>query len=425
MKTSKKNFILLTLGMSVSQIGTEFYSFATAWYIVEITSSAILMSSYLALGLVVRIIAGPLISVLTEKLNKKKVIVFLDCFMGAFMIISVIILSILKDVNHVISFLMASSVINSIIASIYSPVFSYMFKNILDSDLLLKGNAVRSIIDNVDNILGTLFAGILYSFIGFKGILIVNGVSYFISAISESFIKIDKEKLNINKESYFTGYFNDFKLGVTNLMNEKELLKKLSIIAVLNFLNYGLFVVSIQFIFNNILNIDPSYYSIGNSFMIVGSIIMSIYILNKIKAELIILNRAFKYSVIISIVYSIFLLLIVFLEPSILVIIAIFCILNLISGSIDSYVEIPFTSFMQKSINNSTYTRNVSVIYSILEILTPISAVFSGLIIQYYGVNIFLTIFIIGYMFLIYYFERNKEITSFHIDSLSNKPPMT
>lgn len=134
--------------MTVSEIGTYIFDFAVSWVILERTSSALMMTIYLALGMIGKIVLGPI-----------------------------------------------------------NPRFSFLFKEAVPEDYLHKGNAVRSIVNNCDSLGGIVLGGVLIRFLPFNVVLAINAVSYFISAISEIFIsykyKSQKEVSNIKFKTEF------------------------------------------------------------------------------------------------------------------------------------------------------------------------------------------------------------------------------
>ncbi len=391
----KKNFWILLCGMAVSEVGTYIYDFAASWVILERTSSAFMMVMYLAVGMVGRIVLGPIVSVYIEKANKKNLVVCLDFILALLMAFLALIESALSIMQFEAVFCCASFLI-SCISSAYAPSFGFLFKEGVPEDYLHKGNAARSIVNNCDSLGGIVLGGVLIRFLTFKTVLLINAVSYFMSAVSEIFISYKSEPKKITESVQFKA---DFLEGIRSYLQNSSVRRTTGIIAFFNFLNYGLYNVALEFLFNQVWKTSSTTYSAINAAMIMATIASSMLIVAKRKFNV---DKNIKIGFLSSTVCSELLILAVlvclFIEPKIRTITVACSIILVLSGITDSIIDISFETYIQQKVGKDVYIRNVTLIYTLLEIFSPVSAIVSGVLLEVADIKLFLGIFGAGYL---------------------------
>ena len=83
-KKEKQNIVLSIAGMTVSKLGSFIYTFAIGLYVLKITGSGQTFAATLMFGVLPRVILGPFIGNLTDRINKKLLVVGSDIFSGLF-----------------------------------------------------------------------------------------------------------------------------------------------------------------------------------------------------------------------------------------------------------------------------------------------------------------------------------------------------
>ena len=90
----------------------------------------------------------------------------------------------------------------SVCATLYGPAVTASIPQIVEEDKLTSANGVINQVGSIVNFVGPILAGILYGLLGIKVIVIVNAVSFFVSAIMEMFLDIpDVVKANSVNEN--------------------------------------------------------------------------------------------------------------------------------------------------------------------------------------------------------------------------------
>ena len=84
---TNKNYVLVFLGALVSHVASLFYSFAVSFYILKITdNNAFIQGLYLATGGVVFCVVTLFGGVISDRLNKAKIMYICDYLKGALII---------------------------------------------------------------------------------------------------------------------------------------------------------------------------------------------------------------------------------------------------------------------------------------------------------------------------------------------------
>lgn len=192
-----KNFVIVVIGQIISLFGNAIQRFCMSLYILDLTGSAKTFSIILAISNIPYILFAPIAGLLADTMNRKKIMVYLDFLSSVLMAgYSIIIIS-GKDSSIIIAVVMF---ILSTIYTLYSPSVTSCIPQIVEREKLATANAIIQQVGYIVNLAGPIIAGLLYGFVGMKMIVVINAISFFISAISELLLDIPdlgvKEKLN-------------------------------------------------------------------------------------------------------------------------------------------------------------------------------------------------------------------------------------
>lgn len=191
-----KNFIIIVIGQIISLFGNAIQRFSMSLYLLAFTGSTATFATILSLSTIPYIIFAPIAGRLSDKINKKKIMVYLDLF--CFALIGVYAFILFKGNDNV---LIVGTVmfILSICATLYGPAVTSSIPQIVEEEKLTSANGVINQVGSIVNFVGPILAGILYGLLGIKIIVIINAVSFLISAIMEMFLNIpDVEIENID-----------------------------------------------------------------------------------------------------------------------------------------------------------------------------------------------------------------------------------
>ncbi len=140
-------------------------------------------------------------------------------------------------------------------------------------------NSISKIIDSISLILGPMLGGIVFAVFDIKIFIIINGISFILSAISILFINFKLFEQNINEECSIRkiNFIEDIKEGYSYLMERKSLKNTFSILISLNFFLGFAVTVPLPYIINTVLELGSKQFGMIQGTFPVGMIIGAIF----------------------------------------------------------------------------------------------------------------------------------------------------
>lgn len=199
-----KNFIIILVGQIISLFGNAIQRFSMSLYLLEFTGSTKSFANILAISTIPYVLFAPIAGKLSDNVNKKKIMVYLDLFCGVLIGGYSLILFLNRDSTYIVGVVM---VMLSICYTLYGPAVTASIPQIVEEDELTTANGIINQVGSVVNFAGPIIAGIVYGIFGIKVIVVVNAISFIFSAILEMFldipdVKVEKNLNEINENEY-------------------------------------------------------------------------------------------------------------------------------------------------------------------------------------------------------------------------------
>lgn len=200
-----KNFIIIVIGQIISLFGNAIQRFSMSLYLLEFTGSTAAFARILAISTIPYILFAPIAGMLSDNVNRKKIMVYLD------LICSVLIggyaFILLRGHDHEL-IITAVMFILSICYTLYGPAVVSSIPQIVEEEKLTTANGIINQVGSIVNFAGPILAGVLYGLLGIKVIVVINAISFFISAILELFldipdvVKVEEADVQFSREIY-------------------------------------------------------------------------------------------------------------------------------------------------------------------------------------------------------------------------------
>lgn len=270
-----KNFNILLLGQIISLLGNGVQRFALSLYILDLTGSGRVFSAVLAISMIPYVLLAPLAGEMADHFDRKKNMIVLD-FISAALCLVFVCLTHMETGSvfyaGILIFLL------SVIACLYSPSVTASIPQVVGKEQLLRANALVTQVSSLANFIGPIIAGILYGNIGIAGIVMINGISFFLSAIMELFLKLPDRRTKKSK------YLLKFKAGFRGMYHTaKELHKKTPVVLTIissyglyNILIYPVISVFTPYYIRIVLGISATLYGVLEGVMLFGMLFGSI-----------------------------------------------------------------------------------------------------------------------------------------------------
>ena len=182
-----KNFIIIVIGQIISLFGNAIQRFSMSLYLLEFTGSTAAFANILAISTIPYILFAPIAGRLSDKINRKKIMVYLDLFCSILIGIYALILLRGRDSELIVAIVMFML---SVCYTLYGPAVVSSIPQIVEEDKLTSANGIINQVGSVVNFLGPILAGVLYGLVDIKLIVIINAISFLVSAIMELFLDI-------------------------------------------------------------------------------------------------------------------------------------------------------------------------------------------------------------------------------------------
>ena len=287
-----KNFIIIVIGQIISLFGNSIQRFSMSLYLLAFTGSTATFANILAISTIPYILFAPIAGRLSDKINRKKIMVYLDLFCSILIGVYAFILFKGNDSVLIVGTVMFML---SVCATLYGPAVTSSIPQIVEEDKLTSANGVINQVGSIVNFVGPILAGVLYGLLGIKVIVIVIAVSFFASAIMEMFLDIPdvvnekgiteneiattKDNEKIMSMDFVKKSFIDAKEIFIYLKNEKKIVLGIIVsYALCNiFLSPILSIVAPYFI-NVFLGLSSEIYGIVEAVFVLGMILGGFWI---------------------------------------------------------------------------------------------------------------------------------------------------
>ena len=234
-KLWNKDFILMLQGNAVSDIGDLLYSVAIGYWVYEQTGSSALMGVMSSISMFVTMFLSPFTGSIVDKCSRKGMIVGMDVLRGLIMLVLGVLLYMSK---LTIPGVLLAAFLASLCSVFFNPAVNTLMIDIIPHGDMVRGQSVFSASNALINMVGKAFSGVLVAFLGVPLIVVLNGVSYLISALTETFIHVPRtvqqgEKVTVK------GVLHDFGRAIKAIFADKFLKTFVPVLLLLNLLCAG------------------------------------------------------------------------------------------------------------------------------------------------------------------------------------------
>ena len=175
-----KNFIIIVIGQIISLFGNAIQRFSMSLYLLEFTGSTAAFANILAISTIPYVLFAPIAGMLSDKVNRKKIMVYLDLFCAILIGSYAFILMSGRDSEFIVGTVMFML---SICYTLYGPAVTASIPQVVEEEKLTSANGIINQVGSIVNFAGPIIAGVVYGIFGIKAIVIVNAISFLFAAI--------------------------------------------------------------------------------------------------------------------------------------------------------------------------------------------------------------------------------------------------
>lgn len=402
-----KNYILLFFGNLVSGVGSRIYGFGISIFLLDLTGKASVMATYVSIWTFVIFLLSPIAATFTDKWkNKVRVLYVTDFGRGVVYFLVALLVWYFNGIGNITATLIviySALIFIAIQSAFFAPAVTAITPQLVEKEELVSASSIMQITHSIQNIVGLLFGALLYIKFGIVILMMINAVSFILSAISEMFIKYDTPKnidrMVIKKDEFgneihekhtLKDVFIDIKDSIKYLFQDGKPILMITLVILCSMtLTSPWFSVGLPYIIKEYFTyqgaIEPEYL-LATSQLVesIGVILMSILV-SQIASK-------FKIYQLLRIGGSLFifvtLALIMVIRSYDIQLITVnlfiigFVFVNFITGSVTGVVNAPINASMQKYIEPNKIGKVSMLIDSFGGILFPLSVLLTGYLID-------------------------------------------
>lgn len=246
-KLFNKDYILLTQGALFSTFGYVLYSAAVSYWVYEETGSTALMGTLAGISMFVRMFLSPIAGTITDSLSRRNFIAGSDAVCGVCFTVTGILALTGRLSVPVIA---AAAMVAGLCGSFLNPASTSLLADIVPKEHFIRGQSIldggRTLLD----LIGQACSGVLIVALGAPLLILINGICYFISALTEIFIH-NYPSHNAGKEMNLKTVWKDFLSNGAFFGKDRALLALGMVIVLANLFCGGAFNLLVAFTLDN------------------------------------------------------------------------------------------------------------------------------------------------------------------------------
>ncbi len=420
-----KNYLLLFFGNLVSGVGSRVYGFGVSLFLLDLTGKASSTAIYFAVWSIVIFIFGPIASTFTDRwVNKARILYLMDYSRGFFYALIALIVGIglrYDNTNLVLYTVYIAVFLIGIQTSFFGPAVTALVPQIVDRDELVSASSIMQITRSIQNIAGLLFGALLYVKFGIIVLMLINAVSFILSAISEMFIKVETKQNKITEKTLIKDLpnriFEDLKGAVKYLVKKgKPILMITLIILISATLVSPWFSIGVPYMFKEYFsfnNFTPEYLLASVEFVESMGVILMSLVVAQIAARFRIYQLIRIGGMLFITLGILYYLLVKAFDNNMIVensFITLYIALNFCAGMINATINAPLNASLQKYIEPNMIGKVSTLIDSFGGVLYPITALITGSLLDNTGLYQPLIVMVFAMLMITIVAFRSKEI---------------
>lgn len=277
-KLFNRHFFLLFQGQLVSQIGSSVYLVALVFWIKHATDSPTLVGLLAMAAMIPGVLLGPFGGTFADHYSRKKIIVYGDIINGVFICSTAAVMFLRPDsVNTIITLLFFAAIINGTVMAVFRPATAASIPDIVPPSSVTAANGLIQSSVQIATLIGQAAGGVIYRVLGAPVVMLIDGLTYLFSALSESFITIPQKEVEkaAGWGPALRQFVRDTGVGFRHLTGSRGLRDLFLVIALINFFTAP-FGVLLPFFVEDTLGSTPDWFGYIIAGMAFGSLSGSI-----------------------------------------------------------------------------------------------------------------------------------------------------
>ena len=214
----KRDFFTIWTGQAISLFTSAILQMAIIFYLTEKTGSAMVLSIASLVGFLPYAVFGPMIGVLVDRYDRKKIMIGADLIIAA---AGAVLAIIALYMELPVWMVMVVLFIRSIGTAFHSPALSAVTPLLVPEEQLTRCAGYSQSLQSISYILSPAAAAFLYSVWELNAIIVIDVLGAVIACITVALVRIPK--LSLKKQSLEQNFMKEMKEGLVVLKENKGL----------------------------------------------------------------------------------------------------------------------------------------------------------------------------------------------------------
>ncbi|MBC7959992.1 MAG: MFS transporter [Vallitaleaceae bacterium] len=262
-------FRRLMIGRTISMLGSNVQQFVLALYVLHLTGSATLFASVMAIAILPRLILSPFAGVFGDWFDRKKSIVSIDFINAIFLIIFCCVYFIKDGLSVPMVFILVLGLEATEV--FFGSAMAAVLPSIVEKEKLLEASSISSLSSSISQMLAPLIGALIYGWMGMQLILVLNALSFIVSALCEMKIPIPSHHKRPKKLGI--GVFWKDLLEGLSVMRQNRFIRMIVFVAMMiNFCIAPVFSVGLIYVVKEVLVSSDVEYGLFQTVLAIGMI---------------------------------------------------------------------------------------------------------------------------------------------------------
>lgn len=188
----RRDLGLLLWGNGISTLGTSVYLVTVLLLLKDMTQSVFLLGLFQFVALIPGFLLSPFTGVLVDRTSRRSIIIRADLLRGVVMIGAA--LGLFLPGMRSPALVLAASALIGVGNAFFVPAAQALIPDLVPPEELQHANGARAASNQGFNLAGNALGGVLYSLLGAPLVFLLNGITFFLSALQETLIRAPRDR---------------------------------------------------------------------------------------------------------------------------------------------------------------------------------------------------------------------------------------
>ena len=235
-KIERKNTGLLVTSSTISKIGDTLFDYVNNSFLASMNvNSMVLVGVYQALENVIGALFNLFGGVIVDRFRRKKIIILSDFLSG----LICLCLSLISKQTWLIYAVILTNALLALLSAFSTPTYNAFTKEIVEKEQITLVNSYLQTVATLVKIIVPMLALGIYHVIGINGALILDGMSFLLSALIVAFVQPILEETSKNDDFSVKVIFDDLVSGFKYVICNRQIYLLIALSAGVNFFMVG------------------------------------------------------------------------------------------------------------------------------------------------------------------------------------------